>query len=103
MFKNCKELEILQAGLMRIIVFGVTFALFSLLLPIREANTRTNAKEILHLGVFNDLRGLVPAMNIALETIENDTTLPFTFNYIYNDTMVSYNYIAICLKLHITS
>lgn len=71
---------------MRIIVFGFTFALFSLLLPIRE----TNAREILYLGVFNDLRGLVPAMNIALETIENDTTLPFTFNYIYNHTMVSY-------------
>lgn len=48
-----------------------------------------NAREILHLGVFNDLKGLVPAMNIALETIENDTTLPFSFNVTYNFTMVS--------------
>lgn len=82
---------------MRTIAFGVTFALFSLL-PIHETNARTNAREILHLGVFNDLRGLVPAMNIALETIENDTTLPFTFDYIYNDTMVSY--INYSYKLH---
>ena len=62
--------------------FSITFIL--LLLP-----TFGNAREILHLGVFNDLKGLVPAMNIALETIENDTTLPFSFNVTYNFTMVS--------------
>ena len=67
-----------------------------------------NAKEILHLGVFNDLRGLVPAMNIALETIENDTTLPFSFNVAYNFTMVSHMLTCIaswcssyCLKVFI--
>ena len=48
----------------------------------------TGAKETLHIGVFNDLRGLVHAMDIALETIENDTTLPFTFNVTYDFTMV---------------
>ena len=57
-----------------------------------------NAKETLRLklgalisqrGSF-DFTGLIPAMNIALETIENDTTLPFKFDVVINDSMVSY-------------
>ena len=51
--------------------------------------TVTNARETLRIGVFNDLKGFVPAMEIALETIRNDTTLPFTFDVTYNFTMVS--------------
>ena len=53
-----------------------------------------NAKETLHLGVLisqeggTDLSGYIPAMNIALETIENDTTLPFNFQARVNDSQV---------------
>lgn len=54
-----------------------------------------NAKETLHLGVlisqegdFADNRGFIPTMNLALETINNDTTLPFSFNIVLNDSMV---------------
>ena len=39
-------------------------------------------------GVF-DFSGLIPAIEIALETIEADETLPFTFTYAHNDSMVS--------------
>ena len=54
-----------------------------------------NAKETLHLGVLisqeggTDLSGYIPAMNIALETIENDTTLPFKFYVRVNDSQVN--------------
>ena len=56
-----------------------------------------NAKETLHLGVLisqeggTDLSGYIPAMNIALETIENDTTLPFNFYARVNDSMVNFS------------
>ena len=56
--------------------------------------SKTTEREILRLGVFNDLRGLVPAMEIALETIKNDKTLPFTFEVTLNFTMVSQFIIA---------
>lgn len=39
-------------------------------------------------GVF-DFSGLIPAIEIALETIEADETLPFSFTYTHNDSMVS--------------
>ena len=54
-----------------------------------------NAKTTLQLGVMIsqeggiDLSGYIPAMNLALETIKNDTTLPFNFNIRLNDSMVS--------------
>jgi len=54
--------------------------------------TLTNAKETLYLGVYftNSLNtGFIPAMDLALETIENDTTLPFSFNITRSDAMVS--------------
>ena len=58
--------------------------------------TRVNATEkmILHLGVLIsqegglDLSGYIPTMNLALESIKNDTTLPFDFNVTLNDSMV---------------
>lgn len=54
-----------------------------------------NAKELLHLGVMISqegpfgLRGFLPAMELALETIEDDETLPFAFEITLNDSMVS--------------
>ena len=57
-------------------------------------NGNETSKEILHLGVLisqeggTDLSGYIPAMNIALETIENDTTLPFIFRSRINDSKV---------------
>ena len=53
--------------------------------------------ETLHLGVLisqeggTDLSGYIPAMNMALETIENDTTLPFNFSVRVNDSKVSFH------------
>ena len=67
-------------------ISGITITIILLL---SMGKTVTNARETLRLGVFNDLRGFVPAMEIALETIRNDTTLPFTFDVTYNYTMVS--------------
>ena len=55
----------------------------------------TNDKETLRLGMLFsqegvfDFSGLLPAIEIALETIEADETLPFTFTYVHNDSMVS--------------
>ena len=61
---------------------------------------RVNATEkmTLHLGVLIsqegelNLSGYIPSMNLALESIKNDTTLPFHFNVTLNDSMVRYNY-----------
>ena len=55
----------------------------------------TDDKETLRLGMLFsqdgvfDFSGLIPAIEIALETIEADETLPFTFTYAHNDSMVS--------------
>ena len=52
-------------------------------------------RETLRLGMLFsqkgalDFSGLIPTIEIALETIEADKTLPFTFAYTYNDSMVS--------------
>lgn len=52
------------------------------------------AKDTLHIGVLVsvegdlNLSGYIPAMDIALETINNDTTLPFDFSVTLNDSMV---------------
>lgn len=51
-------------------------------------SSEATAKETLRLG-FIDFSGLIPAIEIALETIEADKTLPFTLVYSYNDSMVS--------------
>ena len=53
-----------------------------------------SAKDTLHIGVLVsvegdlNLSGYIPAMNIALERINNDSTLPFDFNVTLNDSMV---------------
>ena len=53
-----------------------------------------NTKETLHLGMLIsqerefDFTGFIPAMNLALETIENDTTLPFNFYIRLNNSKV---------------
>ena len=59
-----------------------------------------NGKEqILNLGVLisqegdSDFTGFIPAMNLALETIENDTTLPFNFIVKSNDSRVRESYL----------
>ena len=54
-----------------------------------------NAKETLRIGMLIsqegdfDFTGFIPAMDLALETIENDTTLPFNFYVRLNDSKVS--------------
>ena len=53
------------------------------------------AKDTYRLGVlipiegYLDLSAYIPTMELALETVENDTTLPFSFTYTLNDSMVS--------------
>ena len=62
--------------------------------------SRTNAKETLHLGMLFsqrgvfDFSGLIPAIEIALETIDDEETLPFNFTYTHSDSMVSYDLIV---------
>lgn len=51
------------------------------------------AKDTFRLGVLIPTEGLnlssyIPTMEFALETVENDTTLPFKFSYTLNDSMV---------------
>ena len=54
-------------------------------------------KDTLHLGVLVsqegdfDFSGYIPAMNISLETINNDPTLPFNFSVTVNNSMVRNN------------
>ena len=54
----------------------------------------SSAKDTLHLGVLIsqegdfDLSGYIPAMDLVLESIKNDTSLPFEFNVTLNDSMV---------------
>ena len=49
-------------------------------------------KQTLRLGVLIsretgfDFTGFIPAMNLALETISNDPTLPFEFSISLNDS-----------------
>ena len=56
---------------------------------------RTAERETLRLGMLFsqegafDFSGLIPTIEIALETIEADETLPFIFTYTHNDSMVS--------------
>ena len=54
-------------------------------------------KDTLHLGVLVSQEGdfhflgHIPAMDISLETINNDATLPFNFSVTVNDSMVRNN------------
>ena len=50
-------------------------------------------KETLRLGVLVsqtvfDFSGFIPAIEMAIESITADETLPFTFTYIQNDSQV---------------
>ena len=58
------------------------------------AQSGTFEKETLRLGILFsqkvfDFSGFIPAIEMALETIEADETLPFRFTYTHNDSMVS--------------
>ena len=74
-----------------IIIIRMVIAVLLMLL------VKVKAKETLHLGVLIsqegefDFTGFIPALNLALETIENDTTLPFNFEITLNDSMVTIN------------
>jgi len=67
------------------IIFSFTFLSFLI---------EANAKKTLRLGVLIsqegefDFRGFIPAMNLALQTIKDDATLPFNFEVTLNDSMV---------------
>jgi len=72
------------------VLFITTTDFFVLLLSLIGAN----GKETLHLGVLFsqegfDNTGFIPAINIALETIKNTTTLPFSFEITRNDSKVT--------------
>ena len=59
----------------------------------------TNAKETLRLGISTDLIGFLPAVDLALKTIENDETLPFVFKVTLNHSMVSDLSAKICIAI----
>ena len=78
------------------IISGVITTISVVLLFLIRVNA--TKKMILHLGVLIsqegelDLSGYIPSMDLALESIKNDTTLPFHFNVTLNDSMVRYSY-----------
>ena len=68
--------------------------IITLLLSLCGVQSGENEKEKLRLGVLFsqevfDFSGLIPAIEIALETIDADGTFPFTFTYTHNDSKVS--------------
>lgn len=71
---------------MEVLTISVKFLIF--------LSINTNAKEVLHLGVHTDLEGFLPAMELALETVNEDETFPFTFNATLDRSMVRENFIA---------
>ena len=76
-----------------------SFTIICLLVTI----TITNAKETLRLGAMISqegpfgLAGFLPAMELALETIKEDETLPFEFEITLNDSMVSIVKACVCI------
>lgn len=84
---------------MRIIRTITSFTIICLLVTI----TITNAKETLRLGAMISqegpfgLTGFLPAMELALETIKEDETLPFEFEITLNDSMVSIVNACMCI------
>lgn len=80
-----------------VIITSISFTIFTLLI------SRSAGKEILHLGAMIsqrgsfDLTGFKPAMDLALETVEKDETLPFVFNVTLNDSMVR-KYTKVCTE-----
>jgi len=62
----------------------------------------SNGRETLHLGVLvsqegegMDNSGFLPALDLALETIDNDKSLQYRFDVTINDSKVSDSYVAI--------
>jgi len=55
----------------------------------------SNGRDTLHLGVLisqegvMDFSGFLPALDLALETIDNDTSLRYRFDVTINDSKVS--------------
>jgi len=55
----------------------------------------SNGRDTLHLGVLvsqegeTDLSGFLPALDLALETIDNDTSLRYRFDVTINDSKAS--------------
>ena len=74
---------------MGIIYAIISFTIINLLVII------TSGKETLRLGAMISqegpfgLTGFLPAMELALETIKEDETLPFEFEITLNDSMVN--------------
>ena len=71
-------------------------SMFTTIIVVLLLLIRLNAtKDLLYLGVLVsqegelNLSGYLPAMQLAFESITNDTTLPFDFNVALNDSMVS--------------
>ena len=83
-FKSANFIEIIANSdmIMKLAVFSINFLMFLSLTDAKE-------KDSLRLGVYTDLIGFLPAMELALKTIRNDETLPFTFNVTCSDSMVS--------------
>ena len=75
---------------MTLIVHTISAVIVALLLLIRV----NAAKDTYRLGVlipvegYLDLSAYIPTLELALETVDNDTTLPFNFTYTFNDSMV---------------
>ena len=64
-------------------------AVCTIIITLSFLTNTLNGRETLRLGVYTDLTGFLPAMDLALKTIEDDKTLPFIFNVTLNDSMVS--------------
>lgn len=82
------------ANVMKTIV-QITIVIINLL-SLCETQSGAGEKETLRLGVLFsqkvfDFSGSIPAIEMALESIEADETLPFRFTYTHNDSMVSTN------------
>ena len=77
-----------MAAIVRIITVISAVFLFAI-------KVNVTAKDTLRLGVLIPVKGVldlsayIPTMELALETVANDTTLPFNFSIIRNDSMVS--------------
>ena len=71
-------------------VVGINFIMFLSLIGAKE-------KESLRIGVYTDLTGFLPAMELALKTIRNDETLPFIFNATCSQSMVSDLEFSLCI------
>ena len=76
---------------MALIVRAIIWVIVSFVFLIRI----NEAKDTYHLGVLIPIKGDLnlsaykPTMELALETVDNDTTLPFNFTHNLDDSMVA--------------